>query len=139
MVRVNSKFIAISILLGSFLLSQVHAAESRKGTPTLRLFADMGGQRRYFTGYDWLQFDIHKRLALVEKARRGAVRLNAVMTLPAEIYVRELDNMFRRNSGIRHIELGQAIQGVAIALKDWDDGSDPTAHLESHLNKDKNP
>lgn len=114
-------------------LGESSAAESRSGTQTLRLYATVGGEKRYFTGYDWLQFNIHQQFQIVEKARHGAVRMNAIMVLPAEVYVKELNRMFRQHVELRHMELGQAIQGIAIALKDWDDGSNQEERIKSYL------
>ncbi len=98
-------------------------AESAKPA-ALRLYALKAGEKRYFTGYDWMLFDLSRKIALVEKARRGAVlQMNVVMALPAERYVRELDRMYAEAAEARTIEVGQAIQGIAITLKDWDEGS----------------
>lgn len=102
----------------------------------LRLFApSSAGERRYYTGYDWRQFNLNQKIQLVETARTGALQLGVVMTMPAEIYVRELDRIFSSNPQVQHMELGQAIEGTAIAIKDWDDGTDPDAKLKAFTTK----
>ena len=114
----------------------VPAAQGAEISPrTLRLFAVEGDHKRYFTGYDWLLFDLAAKTGLVEKARQGAARMNVAMTLPSRVYVRELDHMYRDAPEVRHIEVGQAIQGIAISLKDWDDGGDPEKRLKDALDE----
>ena len=105
-------------------------------TPGVRLFVMQGGDKHYLTGFDWLQFDIGQKMGLVEAARSQAAGLNAVMVLPAEVYVAELDRMFSQNPEVRHIEIGPALQGVAITLKDWDDGSNPREKLAAYTDPD---
>lgn len=68
-----------------------------------------------------MQMRVIQKIGLVERVRRGALKMNALMTLPAEIYVRELDGMYREHPEARSIEVGQAIQGIAVSLKDWDE------------------
>ena len=128
-----------SLFLALSLAALCAAPASRAVEPAaprvLRLFAVEEGQKRYFTGYDWLLMDLVAKKALVEKARLGAVRLNAVIALPAETYVRELDRMYGQAEESRQIEVGEAIQGLAISLKDWDDGTDPNKKLQAALHK----
>lgn len=113
------------------LAAETHSGTKAKVRPVIRLYASAKGETRYFTGDDWMLFTSGQKVQIVEKARTGAVRLNAVMSLPAEVYVRELDRIFGGNPGARHIELGQAIQGAAIGLKDWDDGTDPDQQIKA--------
>ena len=107
------------------------AASAPEKQKHLRLYAPSSvGERRYYTGYDWRQFNLNQKIQLVETARTGALKLNVVMTLPAELYVRELDRMFASNPQVQHMEIGQAIEGTAVVLKDWDDGTDPDKKLQ---------
>lgn len=109
------------------------AASQEGQSKTLRIFALEDGHKRYFNGYDWVLFDLGQKIALVERARQGAVQMNAVMLRPPEVYVRELDRMYAEAAEARHIEVGQAIQGIAITLKDWDDGTDPDKKIKEAL------
>jgi len=100
------------------------AGEVSKASPkTIRLFIQKGPEKNYLLGHHWLRLKIHQKIAIVESARRGALELNALMTLPAEIYIRELDRLFLENPTLRQLEVGPAIHGIAVSLKDWDDGS----------------
>ncbi|MFT5206376.1 MAG: hypothetical protein ACI9CF_000111 [Candidatus Omnitrophota bacterium] len=92
-------------------------------SPSIRLFVESGGQRANILGHNWAELSFERKIKLIESARQGALRLGAVMALPAESYIRELDMMFAKNPSLRHIEVGQAIQGIAISLKDWDTGT----------------
>lgn len=123
------------VLLFSFLspASVVRAAqetarssESVSAAPkpdkALRIFLKTGEKKTYVRGYQWMTLDLNRKISLVESARRGALRMNAVMTQPAELYVANVDKFFRYNPGLLEMEVGQVIQGVAISLKDWQDG-----------------
>ena len=90
---------------------------------TLRLYINNGGNKTYLLGYHWESLGMNQKIAMVEVARLGALKLDAVMTLPAEIYVRELDRMFSENPSFRKLEVGPAIHGIALSFNDWDDGS----------------
>jgi hypothetical protein len=133
----------LSVFLGALLFvvsglpaplgaAQDGAAPSSK---SLRLYAVEEGRKRYFNGYDWIQFDLNQKIALVEKARQGAILLHAMMLKPAEVYVRELDRMYGETNEVRLIEVGQAIQGIAITLKDWNDGGDPDQKIKDALGR----
>ena len=121
------RFLPALLILALLAPASVHAAKdaSLSKPKSLRLYATMNGKKRYFNGYDWLQYDEKAKLALVEKAKIGAGRLSAVMLLPADVYVKEVDKIYGQAPESRLIELGQVIQGVAINLKDWNDGTDP--------------
>ncbi len=101
------------------------AASTQAPAAALRMFIPTGeNSKEYLRGYHWLNFSAAQKMGVVEAARTGAVQqMSAVMSLPAEIYVRELDRLFATNSSIQQMEVGQAIQGIAISLKDWNDGS----------------
>ncbi len=131
------------ILLGVLLLlsaghpAPLRAAQDGAAAPSksLRLFVVEEGRKRYFNGYDWIQFDLNQKIGLVEKARLGAVQMHAMMLKPPEVYVRELDRMYGETSEVRLIEVGQAIQGIAITMKDWDDGTDPDKKIKAALGR----
>jgi hypothetical protein len=134
--RIRIGLVSACVLIGAASGPAAFAAERAAapgGRPILRIFATVNGEKRYFNGHDWVLWSPARRMAMVEKAREGAVKLNAVMTLPAEFYVRELDRVFMTNPQARDVELGQAIQGVAINLKDWDDGTDPQKSIAEAL------
>jgi hypothetical protein len=112
-----------------------HAQEEANADKTIRIFANDNGEKRYIVGYDWVNLNMGQKMTLVENARSGALKMDAVMVLPAEIYVAELDRIFSQDGEIRRIEVGQAIQGVAISKKDWGDGTDADKKLHSYLGK----
>lgn len=128
-------FAVVALILGGSAFGAGKKASatgtSASGSPApgdkqvIRLFREVAGEKKYFTGFDWLQLDVNQKIILVERARQGALQMSVVMTLPAEVYVKEIDRMFNESTEIRYIELGQAIEGIAIALKDWDDGREP--------------
>ena len=106
-------------------MSSSQAEEGRDHSKqTLRLYINSGGSKTYLLGHHWGSLGMNQKIAMVEAARRGALKLEAVMTLPAEIYVRELDRMFSENPSLRKLEVGPAIHGIAVSFNDWDDGSD---------------
>lgn len=88
----------------------------------LRIYLKTGGKKTYVRGYQWMTLDLNRKISLIESARRGAARMNAVMTLPAETYVAEVNKFFQDNPTFMEMEVGQVIQGVAISIKDWEDG-----------------
>ncbi len=119
---------SILLILTLSLLPTFSLASEAALTPThsqsIRLFVEQGGQQANILGHNWAELSIERKIKLIESARQAALRLGAVMALPAESYIRELDMMFLKNPSLRHIEVGQAIQGIAIALKDWDSGTE---------------
>lgn len=124
-------FVALLAAASPITASAAEKTTEQNKRMRLRLYVpSAAGDRKFFTGFDWQQLKMNQKIQLVEMARTGALRLNAVMTLPAEIYVRELDRMFNENPQIRTMELGQAIEGIAIAMKDWDDGTDPDQKIK---------
>jgi len=130
-------WILIVVLIAGAGVKNAEGGEPVSEKRTLRLFSRSGGEKHYYTGYDWLKLDIQQKMETVEHAREGAIRMNTVMSRPAEVYIAELDRMYALNESVRHIEVGQAIQGIAISLKDWDDGSDPDKKLDGYLTKAK--
>ncbi len=116
------------------------ATEGTEQKKTIRLYVpDASGGKAYLLGRDWLGLSPQQKIEMVELARRGALKLNAIVSLPAEIYIRELDQMFLEKPETRDIEVGQAIQGVAIALKDWDAGADTEEILEQYTGSSPSP
>lgn len=109
------------------------AAKPDQDKRIIRLYRDVAGKKQYVIGRHWVQMTPEQKIQLVERARQGAVSMGVVFTLPAEIYVRQLDRMFQNNPTVLNIEIGQAIEGAAIALKDWDDGTDPDKKLKAYL------
>ena len=96
------------------------AGKPAKPTKALRIFLKTGAKKTYVRGYQWMTLDLNRRISLVESARRGALQMDALMTLPAETYVAEVDKFFQYNPSLMQMEVGQVIQGIAISLKDWD-------------------
>ena len=99
------------------------AGAIKKPAGAIRIFLKTGNKKTYVRGYQWMTLDLNRKISLVESARRGAVKMNAVMVLPAETYVDEVNKFFQDNPRLMQMEVGQVIQGIAISLKDWDDGS----------------
>lgn len=91
-----------------------------KPDKALRIFLKTGGKKIYVRGYQWMTLDLNRKISLVESARRGALKMNALMTQPAERYVMEADKFFRTNPSLLQMELGQVIQGIAISIQDWE-------------------
>ncbi|MBF0254536.1 MAG: hypothetical protein HQL11_05380 [Candidatus Omnitrophica bacterium] len=98
---------------------------------SIRLFVTRAGERMYLNGHDWLRLDLDRKIEWVEAARLGAIKMGAVLSLPAEVYIGELDRMFTEAPQLRHIEVGQAIEGIAISMKDWDTGESVQDPAES--------
>jgi hypothetical protein len=98
------------------------AASAAKPEKALRIFLKTGGKKTYVRGYQWMTLDLNRKISLVESARRGALRMNAVMAKPAEVYVNEVNKFFQHNPSLMQMEVGQVIQGVAVGMKDWEDG-----------------
>ena len=115
-------FMILSILGTPSLEAKESSDSSEKAM--LRLFIQQGPQKTYLLGYHWMSLRLHQKIGMVESARRGALKLDAVMLHPAEIYIRELDRLFLRNPELRRLEVGPAIQGLAMSLNDWDSLSD---------------
>lgn len=97
-------------------------ASTARPEKALRIFLKTGGKKTYVRGYQWMTLDLNRKISLVESARRGALRMNAVMVRPAEVYVNEVNKFFQHNPSLMQMEVGQVIQGVAIGMKDWEDG-----------------
>lgn len=93
-----------------------------KPDKALRIFLKTGAKKTYVRGYQWLTLDLNRKISLVESARRGALQIDAIMLLPAERYVYEVNKFFQSNPSMLQMELGQVIQGIAISLKDWEQG-----------------
>ncbi len=98
------------------------ASQTTKPEKALRIFLKTGGKKTYVRGYQWMTLDLNRKISLVESARRGALRMNAVMAQPAEVYVNQVNKFFQHNPSLMQMEVGQVIQGVAIGMKDWEDG-----------------
>jgi hypothetical protein len=98
------------------------AAPAVKPEKALRIFLKTGGKKTYVRGYQWMTLDLNRKISLIESARRGALRMNAVMAQPAEVYVNQVNQFFQHNPSLVQMEVGQVIQGVAIGMKDWEDG-----------------
>ena len=128
------RLLLISVLaVPFFAFTLVHAAPAvsqnaaerpphEKPSQELRIFLKTGAKKTYVRGYQWATLDLNRKINLVESARRGALKLGALMTRPAETYVLEVDKFFKSNPSLMQMELGPVIQGVAISLKDWDNG-----------------
>jgi len=118
------RLLAAAAVLGLFMSWTALAEESVPAErQSIRLFVQQDGQRAYLSGYQWISLRTDQKIIMVERARQGALRLGALMVLPAEIYVRELDRLFTEHPHLRKIEVGQAVEGIAISLKDWNTGS----------------
>ena len=98
------------------------AASTPKPDKALRIYLKTGTKKTYIRGYQWVTLSLNRKISLVESARRGALQMGAVMTLPAERYVYEVNKFFQSNPAMFQMELGQVIQGIAISLKDWEQG-----------------
>jgi len=93
-------FVIIGLVaVGGWLLLQPSIGGEKKAeakiqeptkAPHLRLFGYDKGEKRYYSGYDWMNMNINDKIQLVEEARNGALKMNVVMTMPAEIYVGEV-------------------------------------------------
>jgi len=126
-------FIFLTVLCVATAMTAFAATAPQNRQKHLRLYVpSSGGEKRYYTGYDWLQFNLNQKIQLIETARTGASQLGVVMVLPAELYIRELDRMFQSNPQIQFMELGQAIEGTSVVMKDWDDGTDPDQKLQEY-------
>lgn len=99
------------------------ANAAEKGKETIRLFLEQGDQRVYLLGHHWKALNLNQKIAMVEQARTGALEMNVLMALPAEVYIRRVDQMLIDNPQLRQFELGQVVQGIAISLNDWDSGT----------------
>ncbi len=136
----NFKPLSAAVILSVCLISapaSLQAAESKssaqpsgtasvkgaKPDQALRIYLKTGAKKTYVRGYQWMTLDLNRKINLVESARRGALKMNAVMTFPAETYVREIDKFFAGNPSLMQMEVGQVIQGVAISIKDWNAGT----------------
>lgn len=108
-----------SISVSAMAYTTIHGEPKKK---TIRLFIPSNSGRTYLRGHHWVSLTFDQKLAMVETARRGALQLGAVMTEPAERYVNEIDRMLAETPHIRQMEVGQTIQGIAIAMEDWDKG-----------------
>lgn len=98
------------------------AAKAPKPDKALRIFLKTGAKKTYVRGYQWMTLDLNHKINLIEAARSGALQMNAVMAQPAEVYVAEVNKFFQYNPSLMQMELGQVIQGIAVSIKDWDDG-----------------
>jgi hypothetical protein len=130
-------YAAASIFLSLFALTAAPAwtqeaassssapALSRPAKPdkALRVFLKSGSKKTYVRGYQWMTLDLNRKINLVESARRGALKMGALMTQPAEVYIRNLDQFYAGHPTLMSMEIGQVIQGTAISMKDWDDGT----------------
>lgn len=101
------------------------SAEEKKGN-TIRLFIEQGDQRMYLLGHHWTSLNLNQKIAMIEQARTGAISMNVVMALPAEVYIKKLNQMLLENPQLRQFELGQVVQGIAVSLNDWDTGIEPS-------------
>ena len=132
------------LFAAAFVLMAAMTAESPASMPktmkrphrTLRLFLPGAEKKTYLRGYHWLKLSAVQKRYSVELARQGAMRMKVIMTLPAEMYLERLDRMFALESSTLNIEVGQAIQGIAIALHDWDDGRSPLTVKEEYVGKE---
>jgi len=102
---------------------------------TIRLFIPGQEGKDYLKGADWLKLSVDVKIEMVELARKGALDMGVLMTMPAELYVERLDYMFNTDPRTLRIEVGQAIQGAAIALKDWDDGRPSQDVVKDYLSE----
>lgn len=107
---------------GSSSTSASVPASASKPEKALRIFLKSGGKKTYVRGYQWMTLDLNRKISLIESARRGAARMNAVMAQPAETYVVEVNKFFQDNPTLMQMEVGQVIQGIAVSIKDWEDG-----------------
>ncbi|MBP9733215.1 MAG: hypothetical protein KBD07_02425 [Candidatus Omnitrophica bacterium] len=124
--------LVLSVLLfstSSYAITESRSASSAaveqptaKPDKALRIYLKTGGKKTYVRGYQWMTLDLNRKISLIESARRGAAKMNAVMTRPAETYVAEINKFFQDNPTLMQMEVGQVIQGIAISIKDWEDG-----------------
>lgn len=114
-----------ALLVASLLWTLPASAAEKTAKPekALRIYLKTGNKKTYVRGYQWMTLDLNRKISLVESARRGALKMNAVMSQPAETYVAQVDKFFQYNPSLMEMEVGQVIQGIAISIKDWEDGS----------------
>ncbi len=66
---------------------------------------------------------LREKIAAARTTQMHPVKLDpAIDPLPAERYVYEVNKFFQSNPAMFQMELGQVIQGIAISLKDWEQG-----------------
>ncbi len=118
-------FLPTLLVLSTVFTSFPAAAADQPAKPdkALRIYLQTGAKKTYVRGYQWMTLDLNRKLSLIESARRGALKMNAVMARPAEVYVAQVDKFFQYNPALMEMEVGQVIQGIAISIKDWEDGS----------------